>query len=353
MASCTDLSQNENLLQEKDQNELAKPELEIDFSNLEKKMKFYEQKNQERLVNASHLKKGCDSNVRVPLDFSTIQEAVDNVCEGGNVMVSTGDYYEEVYINKPGVKIKAVGDVELIGGFILNEYADETTIQNFKINLHGAINGIFSYKADKLRISQNEIEDFPFYGNYGILLGNTNESIIHKNKIIRTGNGITLMTDDNYEGISQKNDISFNYVNSYFVSGISLIGNLDENSIKNNTVSLHAFYRVRFFGGGIALISRVNSNHFISSDNNQIKNNNLSDGTIGLLITDFNSGNEITGNEFSNNFMYGIYSLALEEGSNPNIFKNNTVRGNYSCDIVDVSGINIYLKNTADCTSGI
>ena len=81
MASCTDLSQNENLIQEKDQNELAKPVLEIDFSNLEKKMKLYEQKNQERFVNASHFKKGCDSNVRVPLVFSTIQEAVDNFCE--------------------------------------------------------------------------------------------------------------------------------------------------------------------------------------------------------------------------------------------------------------------------------
>ena len=341
IAGCTSLVQDESL---PNQYDLEKPTPEFEVFDLEKEMRIYEQQNRERLANASHLKKGCDSNIKVPSDYPTIQEAVDNVCVGGSVMVSSGTYFERVFVGKPGIKIKAVGAVQLMGGFILNDEADETTIQNFEINLYSDSHGIFSYNADNLSISQNVINDYPLVGNYGIILGNTSGSSIHKNSIDGASNGIALMNDGTL-GVSQNNTVLNNTVKRYVVSGISLSGNLDENSIKNNSVSLHAFYRVRPYGGGIAL----NGN----CDYNEIKNNDISDGTIGILITDFNSGNEISGNLISYQYMYGINSLALEEGSDPNIFKNNTVLNSSSCDIVDESGRNIYINNTADCTSGI
>lgn len=348
MASCTDVAQDENFIKINDQRSLTNFETEIDFFDIEKKMKIYEQENQQRLADKSHLKKSCDFNIRVPIDYPSIQEAVDIVCEGGNVMVSPGVYTEQVYINKSGIKIKAMGDVELRGGFALNENADGTTIQNFKIKLTYR-DGIVSYKADNLIISQNEINDHAWLGRAGIILGNSIGSTILKNKINEIGVGITITAfDENNEVISKRNSILNNSISRFSGTGINLRGNVDENSIKNNAINDAFYYRVPPEGGIVLDYTIVNS-ILSSSDNNEIKNNYASEAISGILISDFNMGNKVSGNEFSNNLSYGIYSGVPKVNGDPNVFKNNKTLDNGLCDIVDNSRLNSHNNYTADC----
>ncbi len=353
-AGCTDLAQDDTLFLTDQKEDIERAEFDIFF--VEKEMKFYEQKNLQRLANTSHLKKKkvCDSNIKVPLDYPTIQEAVDNVCQGGNVMVSSGNYFEIIYIDKPGIKIKALGKVDLIGGFVLNDQADETTIQHFRINIKNTY-GIFTYKADKLNIVQNEIYDqSAVFGRNGVILGISNESTIHNNKINYTGFGITIITDDNnFEMTSHRNNITNNSINGFLRAGIVLTGNVDYNSIKNNTITgSNRYFRVPPYGG-IVISGAKNSISYASCDNNEIKNNIVSKVSTGFIMSSYNSGNEISGNYFLDNYEYGIYANNPLKGEKPNIFKNNRVQRNKICDIVDETGMNVYINNTADCTTRI
>ena len=355
-ASCTDLAQDEISSVENVENKLASSE--IDFLDFENEIELYRKQNQTRLANSSHLKKVCNSNVRVPFDFPTIQEAVDNVCDGGNVMVSSGSYTERIFVTKPGVKIKAIGQAELIGGFYLFEEADDVVIQNFKISVYERyLDGIFATGTDRLTISQNEINSDVIYENTGIVLLNSSRSTIHKNKISGSLIGILIVggtnyaPDDNVGLFSNNNDVSNNIISGINIGGIMLNGRTQENSIKNNTIinSLSSFRRTT--AGGI-LINYWETYSGISR-NNEIKNNKSVDVEIGIRIDNSSSGNKIFGNEFFNNNSYGIYihsSLVLDE---PNIFKNNKVQNNSICDIFDFTNLNIYSNNKAGCVSGI
>lgn len=348
MASCSEVGQDENLVQQNIQDELAYSDFGIDLLAIEKEMKILEQKNQTRLANATHLKKDCDSNINVPLDYPTIQEAVDNICDGGTIIVETGTYLENIYINKPGIKIIADGEVEVNGGFTLYENADETTIHNFKINLvlSSASNRAFStLRAGKLTLTQNEIRNF--YGSprvYGVLLSLTNESTIHQNKIEGFGIGINLTGPDiNNEELTHKNVISNNEITNYANRGIYLTGNTYENLIKNNTLESSGIYP----SVGITLYAY---NLSYANNYNQIKNNKSNNARIGFFSSSFNSGNDVSGNEFINHNEYGI-SVAENSTGEPNIFKNNIVQGSGICDIVYSPIGNVLINNDADCVT--
>ncbi|WP_339875420.1 hypothetical protein [uncultured Algoriphagus sp.] len=347
--SCTYFSQEEILNPKEEKSGYEKPiaNLILDYPEVEGRMQVYAQLNEERLTNASPITE-CSAVTKVPSEYPTIQEAVDHVTAGGTVIVSAGSYFEEVYINKPGIKLKALDEVELYGGFILNEEADETSVHNFKIILRYDFNGILSYKADKLHICENEIDVYPFIRINAIVLGMTNESYIHKNKIYGANNGISLFS---YNGVvSHKNTLEENSISEFTNVGILLGGNMDENLLLNNSVVDAASYRLLPYGN-IVLVKNETSTSDDTCDNNLIKGNVASRGTNGLIIDDDNAGNEIIGNEFSENIQYGIYASTLKQGSDPNIFKENKALGNTGCDIVDESSKNVYNNNTFGCTT--
>lgn len=340
IASCSEVGQNENLIQQNTQDELAYFDYEFDLLDFEKKMKILEQKNQTRLANASNLKSICDSDINVPLDYLTIQEAVDNICDGGTIIIETGIYYEEIYISKPGIKIIADGEVELNGGFVLNENADETTIKNFKINMGSESNSaLTTNRVDRLTISQNEIRN-PFnLPRPTVILTLLNESTIHQNEI--SGISAILLYGDNLNNgeSANKNVISNNILTNSSRGGITTIGNMNENIIKNNT-----FLSSGSGTGGIAIVVRE------GFDNNQIKNNKSDNGRTGFISFGNISGNEISGNEFLNHNQYGIYIVENNTGE-PNIIKNNKVKGNSICDIVYGPIGNVLINNDADCVT--
>jgi hypothetical protein len=313
------------------------------------------QKNQARLANATHLKKDCDSNIRVPQDYATIQEAVDNVCDGGVIIVSPGTYEEVVFIDKPGVQLKANGEVSVIGGFNLSPNADNTTIQQFMIEINESYPyGIFGFDSDGIKILQNKITFItnPLINNMGMRFFNVDHSTIHKNEVNGTGWGIFFGTSGGLENeFSVDNVISNNYLTGItHASVIALHGNSDKNFVHNNIMENNS----NPINASIMLYS--GSPFAGTSDENIIKNNSSTDGgAVGLWLYNGGTLNQIgPNNQFLNHEVYGIY---ISAGSpTENTFFKNTALGNLTCDIVDesnIADINYFIDNTADCTIGI
>lgn len=352
-AACTDVEQNQNLNLDKGLNKLVKPQSN-DPSLAMKDMEIMTQKNLARLANSTHLKKDCDSNVRVPQDYATIQEAVDNVCEDGVIIVSPGTYEEVVFIGKPGVHLKANGEVIVKGGFTLSEDADNTTIQDFMIEIIDTYSyGIFGLGSDNLKILQNKFTfvSNPNFGNMGIRLFDVNHSTIHKNEVIGTGWGIFLATTNAENAVSEDNVISSNYLTGITIASvIGLQGNCDKNFIHNNIMEDN----LNLVNASIMLYSGF---PFPSAncDENIIKNNSSDGGYLGLWVFQSGTLNYVgPNNKLLNHEEYGIYL----SGNSPteNTFFQNTALGNLECDITDEStvlGQNYFIDNTADCTTGI
>ena len=114
---------------------------------------------------------GFAATVRVPADFSTVQEAVDHAEPGGMVLIAPGVYHESVVVTTPYVTIRGEnrnrtildGEDQLPNGIHVIE-ADGVTVENLTTR-HFALNGVqwssvFGYRASYVTAHNN--------GDYGI-----------------------------------------------------------------------------------------------------------------------------------------------------------------------------------------
>lgn len=349
IASCSQEQQEPNLGSQ-DAVSFLKKAKGIDPQEAENEMRNWLAANTARLSTAIHLKKECDSNIRVPSDYPTIQEAVDHVCDGGIVLVDPGMYEEVVMVDKPGVHIKANGDVTLMGGFNLSPNAGETRIQGFTIEIHDSFRfGVNAFDADGIEVTHNTIV---FVSNFnsttGIRFFDSNESKVHKNHVEGTSWGIFFGSSTLEGASSNLNVISNNYLTGItFASVIGLQGNCDENFIhdnvsENNLNTLNA--DIMLYSGAPYAES--------TCDYNIIRNNSSRMGFIGAWIFNAGTMNEIgAGNEFLDHSQIGIHISGI--GATGNVIKENTALGNANCDIVnnaDDITANTFLDNIADCT---
>lgn len=348
IASCSQVQQEPEFGSQDQFNFLKKVQV-FDPNEAETEMVNWLQENNARLSSAIHLKKECDSNIRVPSDYQTIQEAVDNVCDGGIVLVDPGTYEEVVFVDKPGIHLKANGEVTLVGGFNLSPNSGETRIQGFTIEIHENFNyGVNVFDADGIVVSHNTIRfiESP-YRTGGINFYDSNESKVHQNHVEGTFWGI-FFGSTTFEGAaSNLNVISNNYLTG--ITGASVIGlqgNCDENFIHDNVTENN----LNNSNADIMLFSGYplpDSN----SDHNIVRNNSSKMGLIGVWVYNGGTMNEIgEGNEFLDHRSTGI---VLSGGATGNIIKGNTALGNANCDIVngafDITA-NTFIDNVADCT---
>jgi parallel beta-helix repeat protein len=102
---------------------------------------------------------GPPTMIDVPLDFSSIQEAINNAAPGDIILVDSGTYYEHVTVNKSLTLIGEGPDTTIIDGngtgTVMNVTADNVSIEDFAI--------------------QN--------GYYGILLNNVNNATLSDNNM--------------------------------------------------------------------------------------------------------------------------------------------------------------------------
>jgi parallel beta-helix repeat protein len=198
--------------------------------------------------------KASPDTIRVPQDYPTIQEAINQANPGDTIQVSSGTYHENLFINKT---LTLLGEDR--ANTIINGSRCETVIQ---VNLTTVrING-FTIKG----------------GSNGIVLEECNNSVIKENNVNCTSAGIWLLHSNN-------NTVSDNIVTDSCWFGIVLCGHSSNNTIILNTIRDNAQ------GFGVT-----------GEDNLIIHNNFINNQNQTIIIESFHNSwnNTYEGNYWSN-----------------------------------------------------
>lgn len=320
----------------------------VDFTIAEK-FKQLAASNEARLVRLGiDASRECVPTAIVPDNYATIQEAVDAVCEYGDVIVKSGTYNESVVVYKTGLHIKAIGNVTVNGGFAFPPDLDNVEIQNFSIDNTTALYlaGIGGYNNNGCAIKQNNIYGA---GHIGIYFGfGNNISIVQNNVSGAMDYGIFIDSFVKAQYVyepSDNNTIANNIVTGINASpGIAIIlrDGCNNNMIRGNTVNSSDY--------GIVLLS--NSADDIKSCKNNIVKNNVSKNNLNFGIGLLGVVNNTIGpnNTSDDNGNFGIF-LNLRSGNNY-VF-NNSAMNNLLCDIENYGTNNTFMNNTANCTTGV
>ncbi|UCE38236.1 MAG: right-handed parallel beta-helix repeat-containing protein, partial [Thermoplasmata archaeon] len=215
-----------------------------------------------------------------PEDFTSIQDAINVAQPGDTVFVYNGTYFENVVVNKT---INLTGENK------------ENTI----------INGGGSGTVVYVNVSWANITGFTvtwsgsFFGEGGMKLYNVKNCKVINN-IISSNMGYGIYLESSMDNKVIDNNISSNNQHNIYLS----ISNWND-IIGNNISSSN-------WGDGINLIS---------SSNNNILGNNISNNFDGIEFYS-SSNNNITGNNISSNEGFGIY---LRSSSSNNFASNNFI----------------------------
>jgi parallel beta-helix repeat protein len=173
--------------------------------------------------------KASPDTIRVPQDYPTIQEAINQANPGDTIQVSSGTYYENIFINKTLTLIgEDKNNTILIGSGCTVIQANLTTVN----------------------ISGFTIQN----GTNGITLEKCNSSTIQENILVRNSIGIWLH-------YSNSNTVSDNMLSDYYC-GIQLCGHSSKNTIILNTIKDNAY--------GLGITGEDNfiiHNNFINNQN--------------------------------------------------------------------------------------
>ena len=222
------------------------------------------------------------SEIIVPDQYSTIQEAINNAVDGDSIFVKAGTYYEHVVVNKTLSLFGEDVSTTIIDGNetgrVIDVVSDNVNITGFTVQRSG---NIFYPDLDA-----------------GICLNGTTNCTVFQNLLVHDGLGISLL-------YSHRNTIASNNVTGTAWIGIHLL-NSSSNTISKNILDNNIF-------GGI-------SGH-ASSHYNSIYENVISNSTYGTYYHDANY-NTIFRNNISNMAVVGIW---LQEQVNHNIVAENNL----------------------------
>ena len=240
-----------------------------------------------------------------PGNYTTIQEAINNATNGDTIFVYNNTYNEN--IDTKLKKISLMGeerDITIIQGQttapVVKIGSSDVTIAGFTVigTSTEVVIQVISL-SDNVFIFNNVIKD----GGYGIsLLPTTSKVTISDNTIINHAFiGIQLQT-------SSYDVISGNRIENNGGQGIELSLSSNHNSILNNSIINNA--KEAILVGGI------------TSTENTIEGNNISNNQIGIRFTSAGS-NTIRSNNIQGSTMEGV----LLQSSNENaIEKNNFIQ---------------------------
>jgi len=233
------------------------------------------------------------TTVTVPIDFPTIQAAIDNADAGDTILVDEGIYPENVVVNKSVSILGENKDTTIIEGgdssVVVRIVADNVSFSGFTVQNSGAEaygSGVL-IQSNFNNVSGNIITD---NGLTGICLNNSFGSLVLENTIMDNGGDGVFLVD------SSKNVLFNNLVT------------------RNN--------------GGIRLYS--------SSENN-ISGNFVTNDLLGGIYLFYSSNNSLSGNVVDFNKEYG---LNVDFSSNDNLIVDNAIMGNLKYGLVlgSVSG---------------
>ena len=224
--------------------------------------------------------------------YSSIQGAVDNATEGSTVYVSSGEYSENLAINK---SINLVGENRktaiingMSNGTVVYVGSDNVSISDFKLQYSGC----------------------SCTGYYGVDVGSSRQNIsIINNNIFSDSTGILVRKGQDIH--IARNNITFSRDYSIVIEdsiGVQIL----ENSLTDN----------------LNQIEISNSTQMVIVNNKMVNNGN------GIAFTTSNN-NTLAGNIIASNRLYGLY---LSQ-SDYNVIVRNSLQSN---------GRNVYVRNSTD-----
>lgn len=213
--------------------------------------------------------------IYVPMDYPTIQQAVNHANSGDTILVQNGTYYEHVLINKSLSLVGEDRDLTVVDGNgtgnVISINANNVTVEGFTV----------------MRSGKNAEDS-------GIHVEHSGSVIVANSSIRDSTNGISLI-------LSNNNTISGNafVANSFYAVYLSSSGGnmVSDNVISDNYVGVFLF----------------------SSTANVVTRNTASDNDYGVFLYS-SIDNMISGNNISSNDYGGIY---LAFSSNNTIYHNN------------------------------
>jgi parallel beta-helix repeat protein len=136
--------------------------------------------------------------IRVPQDFATIQEAINNATNSDIIQVSSGVYNETLTIEKTITlvgqdKTSTIINASQNDASIVILRACNVTVTGFSIRNNGRNPCIFLISSPNTKITKNIITD----GQYGISLDYSNGTLITENRIIDNKVGIQITWNSN------------------------------------------------------------------------------------------------------------------------------------------------------------
>ncbi|PVX26764.1 MAG: hypothetical protein CW716_05285, partial [Candidatus Bathyarchaeum sp.] len=249
------------------------------------------------------------TTVIVPVDYPTIQEAINHAQEGDTIVVKDGTYYENVTVNKSltiesqnGAENTIVCTLEPeTGKHVFRIEADNVVIKGFTLSgITGWSNhGIYLREVENCVISDNICVN----NSAGINLYNSHSNLIENNNLSNNQDGL-------YMHQSHNNSIIGNVASKSTAGTGICLGFSSYNKIVNNTANENR-------GAGIELMEHGTSNNLIAG--NIFSSNRLKG--IQLFAAD---NNRIVNNTILNNSK-GIF---LRGGSKNNVVASNTILGN-------------------------
>jgi parallel beta-helix repeat protein len=271
------------------------------------------------------------ATINVPLDYATIQQAVDAATAGDTITVDAGTYTQNVTINKSltlqGANAATVGN---------GSRGAESVVDG------GDADGVFAVRADNVTISGFKIQNGSNGGYFsGIWVETGHQNINITNNII-TGNGFgiwaqctgsCLIQGNLFDGNNKSQAPGAGSISADATNGLTINNNEFKNETVGNPILLQA-------GGTGHVNLTVSNNNFhdnayslfygLGISNSTFSGNTMAPaaGKAGLYFDGANSGITISGNTFSQ----GGYGVRIDDyytlGTNSNItITNNNLSG--------------------------
>jgi parallel beta-helix repeat protein len=269
-------------------------------------------------------------NINKGTHYTTIQAAIDDASPGDEIHVDSGNYYENVVVNKqlilrgidtgtgmPVIDAGSNGNVItlsidgcLLDGFIITNSGLLEENAGIEITSNNNViknNEVFSNKwgidlvSSNNNILKNNIVTFNSYP--GIVLTSSNNNIISNNAVNSNGYyGIELY-------LSSNNTVIDNIANSNTRYGIFVWKSDNDNKIISNTANNNEYAGIRFY----------------TSNNNEVSGNIL-ELNIKYGISMYGSSGNII---FENNASFNENGIYLDSLSNNIIYHNNINKNTY------------------------